>query len=230
MSNIINYYETIPREFLDDMGPNPNFELHRMKLPFRACVVASSGGGKTNFITHLIHLFCKGKGSFNDITVVCKDKTEPLYRYLASKSDSIQIKEGQHELPDLDKINKEETHLIILDDLQMDKNQERLAQFYIRGRKKNVSILYLAQNYYYIPLVIRGNCNYLILLKLGNNREIASILKTNGLAIDKDQLLKMYKYSTSEQFTPLIVDIESGDDLKKYRKGLTQYLNPDDFV
>jgi hypothetical protein len=227
---MINFYETIPKHFLDDTGSNPNFELHRMKIPFRACVVASSGGGKTNFITNLIHLFCKGKsGTFHDITVICKDKTEPLYKYLASKSDSLQVKEGQESLPDLDKIDKEQTHLIILDDLQMDKHQERLAQFYIRGRKKNVSILYLAQNYYYIPLVIRGNCNYLILLKLGNNREISSILKTNGLAIDKEQLLKMYKYATSEQFTPLIVDIESGDDLKKYRRGLTEYLNSEDF-
>jgi hypothetical protein len=39
----------------------------------------------------------------------------------------------------------------------------------------------------------------------------------------------MYKYATSEQFTPLIVDIESGDDLKKYRRGFTDYLNSEDF-
>ena len=45
---IVNMYEKLPKEFLDKVD-NPNFELHHLKLPFRMCIVAPSGSGKTNF-------------------------------------------------------------------------------------------------------------------------------------------------------------------------------------
>ena len=46
---IINLYEKMPKEFLDN-ADNPNFHLHKLKLPFRMCIVAPSGSGKTNFL------------------------------------------------------------------------------------------------------------------------------------------------------------------------------------
>ena len=41
---------------------NPNYDLHHFDTNFRALCVAPSGSGKSNFITNLISLFCKGKG------------------------------------------------------------------------------------------------------------------------------------------------------------------------
>jgi len=99
---IVNYYEKMDKSLLLE-AENPNFELHRLKLPFRMCVVAPSGSGKTNFLVNLIHLFSKGKGTFADITVITRNKDEPLYTFLSGKSDQIQIKEGLHNLPQLDK-------------------------------------------------------------------------------------------------------------------------------
>ena len=43
---------------------NPNYDLHHFEKPFRSLVVAPSGSGKSNFITNLISLFCKGKEEF----------------------------------------------------------------------------------------------------------------------------------------------------------------------
>jgi ABC-type lipoprotein export system ATPase subunit len=48
-SKIMNMYEKIPKEFLDKVE-NPNIHLHQLKLPFRMCIVAPSGSGKTNFL------------------------------------------------------------------------------------------------------------------------------------------------------------------------------------
>ena len=106
------------------------------------------------------------------------------------------------------------------------KNLNRVEEYYIRCRKKNVSICYLAQNYFVIPKVIRNNCNYLVLLKLSGDRELNIILKENGLGLTKEQLLDMYEYATEEKFSPLIIDIESTDKTHKFRKGFTEYLNP----
>lgn len=228
---IINFYEHIGNEFLDATLPNPNKHLHNFNIPFRLCCVAPSGSGKTNWIVNLISLFCKGKGTFSQITIICKDKDEPLYKYLASLSDSISIKEGLENLPPLDKtkIDKEVATFVIIDDCQNDKNQQRVIDYYIRCRKFGVSIAFLAQNYFIIPKVVRNNCSYLVLLKCGSMRELAIILKESGFGVNKDQLTNMYQYATKEKFSPLIVDNESTDITHRYRKGFTEWLNPSDF-
>jgi len=40
----------------------------------------------------------------------------------------------------------------------------------------------------------------------------------------------MYHYATNEKFSPLIVDVESMDDLQKFRKGFDEYLDPANFL
>ena len=228
--SIINWYEEMPTKFLDIPTPNPNFDRHGFTIPFRLCCVAPSGSGKSNWITNLISLFSQGSGTFANVYIICKDKEEALYKFLASKSDQIQVLEGLHNLPNLDTtFDKELASLVIIDDCMLEKNQERVCQYYIRCRKKSVSIAYLAQSYFVIPKVVRNNCNYLVLLKLSGDRELNMILKENSLGVDKRQMLDMYKYSTREKFSPLIIDVESTDDNKKYRKGFLEYLNPNDF-
>lgn len=227
--SIINFYEEMPTKFLDIPTPNPNKELHGFDIPFRLCCVAPSGSGKSNWVVNLISLFSQGRGTFSQVILVCKDKEEPLYKFLASKSEQIRVLEGLNNLPNLDTFDKESATLIIIDDCQMDKNQDKVLQLYIRGRKKGISTCYLAQNYYVIPKVIRSNCSYLVMLKLSGDRELNMILKENGLGVDKQQLLDMYKYATDTKFSPLIINIESTDDEKKFRKGFLEYLDPNNF-
>jgi len=229
MSSVVNFYESIPTKFLDLPTPNPNINLHGFDIPFRLCCVSFSGGGKSNWITNLISLFSQGKGTFAQVFIICKDSQEPLYKFLADKSDQIQVLEGLNHLPSLDNFDKEQASLVIIDDCQLDKNQERVCQYYIRCRKKNVSIAYLAQNYYMIPPVVRQNCNYLVLLKINGLREVKMILKSGGIGIDADQLISMYKFATNEKFVPLIIDLEERDETKKFRRGFVEYINPNDF-
>lgn len=221
-NKIINFYEVMPSEFLTE-AENPNFHLHGLKLPFRAAIVAPSGSGKTNFLLNLIHLFSQGRGTFPDITIVTRNKDEPLYNYLASLSDQIQIKEGLESLPQLDKFDKDFNHLVVLDDLVLAKDQSRIENYYIRARKLNVSVIYISQSYFRIPKIIRQNLSYLILLKLSGERELKLILSEGGLGLDRDQLLGLYNYATAEKFSPLVIDYEAPID-KRYRKGFTEYL------
>tara|TARA_R110000868_G_scaffold277953_2_gene537727 strand:+ start:1658 stop:2317 length:660 start_codon:yes stop_codon:yes gene_type:complete len=209
--------------------PNPNFDLHGLKIPFRLCCVSFSGGGKSNWCTNLISLFSQGRGTFANVLIICKDASEPLYQFLASKSEQIQVKEGLHNLSNLDSFDKQNASLVIIDDCQLDKNQNKVCEFYVRCRKKNVSIAYLAQNYYQVPTVVRQNCNYLVLLKINGSREVKMILTSGGIGIDAEQLIALYKYSTAEKFIPLIINLEESDEKKKFRRGFTEYLNPADF-
>jgi len=223
-SQIINFYEKIPKEMLDK-AENPNKHLHNLNLPFRACIVAPSGSGKTNFLVNLIYLFsCGEKGTFEDITIITRNKDEPLYNFLVKKCPSIVVKEGIEHLPILDKMDKKVNHLVCFDDLQLLKNQDGIMNYYIRARKKNCSVIYLAQNYYQVPKIIRCNCSYLIILKLSGARDARMILSELGLGLDKDELHEIYEYATREKFSPLVVDMEA-DPSTRFRKGLLEVIN-----
>jgi hypothetical protein len=227
-AEIINWYEKIPKDMLDS-AENPNFNIHHLKIPFRMCVVAPSGSGKTNFLVNLIHLFSQGKnGTFADITIITRNKDEPLYNYLTTKCDQIQVKEGIHNLPQLDKMDKKVNHLVCFDDLVLSKDQSAIENYYIRARKLNCSVIYLSQSYFRIPKVIRNNCSYMVILKLSGNREVNMILSEFGLGVSREQLLGMYEFATREKFSPLLIDLEE-EPFKRFRKGFSEILDPSAF-
>lgn len=220
---IVNFYERIPEHFIDKVN-NPNFHLHHLKIPFRFCVVAPSGSGKTNFLINLISVFSRGEGTFQTITIITRNKDEPLYRWLESLSDQIIIKEGLNNTPSLDKFDKEYNHLVVWDDLVLSKDLSMVENYYIRARKLNVSVMFLSQSFFKIPKIIRNNCSYMVLLKLSGNREVNLILSEFGLGVTKEQLLEIYEYATREKLHPLLIDMEAQPS-EKFRRGLTEIIN-----
>jgi hypothetical protein len=223
IGKILNMYERMPKEFLDNVD-NPNFELHHLKLPFRMCVVAPSGSGKTNFLVNLLHLFsCGSKGTFSTIDIITRNKDEPLYKWITSQCESIRINEGLSHTPKLDDFDKTKNHLVVWDDLVLSKDLSMVENYYIRARKLNCSVIFISQSYFKIPKIIRNNCSYMVLLKLSGNREVNLILSEFGLGITKEELLDFYEYATKEKFSPLVIDMEESSD-KRFRKGLLEIL------
>lgn len=220
---IENLYEKIPKELLDE-AENPNFHLHHLKLPFRMCIVAPSGSGKTNFLCNLIGLFSRGKGTFQTISIITRNKDEPLYKWITSKSDQIVIKEGLSNTPQLDKYDKDFNHLLVWDDLVLSKDLSMVENYYIRARKLNVSVIFISQSFFRIPKIIRNNCSYMVLLKLSGQREVNVILSEFGLGVTKEELIEIYKYATSEKFSPLLIDMEAESN-QRFRKGLLEVID-----
>jgi hypothetical protein len=230
MSKMINFYDVMPKELLPK-ADNPNFSLHHLELPFRAVIVAPSGSGKTNFLLNLIALFSKGRGTFSSITILTRVADEPLYNFLKLKAENIQIKEGLSNTPPLDKFDKDENHLVVWDDLVLAKSLEMVENYYIRARKFNVSCIFISQSYYHIPTMIRKNCNYIVILKLGSGkREVRCIMSEFGMGLDQEQVMNMFEYATDTKFVPFIVDMNTTDKYKKFRKGFLEILNPNDFI
>jgi ABC-type dipeptide/oligopeptide/nickel transport system ATPase component len=220
---IVNFYERIPEHFIEKVN-NPNFNLHKLKIPMRMCIVAPSGSGKTNFLVNLISIFSRGEGTFQTITIITRNKDEPLYRWLETLSDQIVIKEGLNNTPPLDKFDKEYNHLVVWDDLVLNKDLSMVEQYYIRARKLNVSVIFLSQSFFKIPKIIRNNCSYMVLLKLSGNREVNIILSEFGLGITKEQLLEIYEYATAQKLQPLLIDMEA-QPADRFRKGLSEIIN-----
>ena len=222
-NKIINWYEKIPEELLDNT-PNPNKHLHHLNLAMRAVIAAPSGAFKSNLVCNLLYLFGANEGTFSSIHLICKTADEPLYKYLQLKCPRINIQEGMEHIPDLNKMDKRENHLCIFDDMCLEKNQKPIENFYQRCRKKNVSVIYLSQSYYMTPIFIRKNINYLFILKLNGLRDIKSILAENGLGITNEQLLKMYQYCVETPMTPLLIDFAQPPE-KRFRKGFDEILS-----
>jgi len=204
---------------------NPNVHLHNLTiLPFRMVVVAPSGSGKTNFILNMLQKFSQGKGTFNTITIITKNKQEPLYEWLEDKTKkTVKILEGIENIPNLDKFNKEDQHIVIFDDLVLEKDQKKMNEFYIRGRKKGISVCYLSQSFFKIPKVIRTNCNYFVILKLSGKRDLNLILSEFELGVSKDELIDMYEYATKDKFNVLLIDVEAPKE-KKFRKNFLEFI------
>lgn len=222
-TKIINMYEKMPKMFLEKVS-NPNFHLHKLKIPFRMCIVAPSGSGKTNFLVNLLSLFSQGDGTYQSIHITTKNKDEPLYRWLESMSDQIIIKEGVNNTPPLDKFDKEYNHLVVWDDLVLSKDLSMVEQYYTRCRKLNVSCIFISQSFFRIPKMIRNNCSYMILLKLSGNREVNIILSEFGLGVSKDELIAIYNYATKDKFYPLIIDMEESPE-SRFRKGFLEIID-----
>lgn len=227
-SGIVNFYTKMPKKMLVKAF-NPNYDQHHIKLPMRMVVCAPSGSGKTNYILNLITLFSKGQGTFETIHICTRNKREPLYDYLTQEAPGIRITEGFSTLPNLDDFDYKVNHLVIVDDLVLSRNQERICDFYIRCRKLGCSVVYLSQSYFLIPKVIRNNCSYMTLLKLSGQREVNVILSEFGLGVTKDQLLKIYTEATRQKMSPLSIDLEAEPE-ERFRRGFGELLDPADYA
>lgn len=216
---------TEPEEFIDP-NQNPVMPIH----PFKLLITGPSGCGKTNLLLNLIydHL------NFDALFICAKDINEPKYSRLQEnytmfddieEEDILKIKgKKKLKLLDLFKKYKRETlfcsdvkdfitvdsldpslkNLVIFDDCVTERDQSVIEEYFIRGRKKNASIIYLSQSYYSTPINIRKNCYYFIFYKL-QPREIKQIIRE----IDGSLNIDPYKKSIQKPHDFFMLDLKN---------------------
>jgi len=234
---IVNFYETIPQRYLNRY-PNPHFDSHRIALPFMGLAVGGTGAGKSNFVMNLIEKFHDFDSFTGGITIMTKNKNEPLYNALEEALPTIQIRECTAErssrgwtltnMPNIDEFKSDEASLIIFDDLVAERAQalQCVEQLYIRARKKGCSCLFLSQSYFKCPKTIRLNIHYLFLLKLSSERDLNMILSEYSIGVSRDALLAMYQYATRKRFNFMVIDIGAPTE-SRYRHNFTRLFNID---
>jgi len=219
-AELIDWYKKIPERLLLK-SHNPHFDIHHIKIPFRMLIIGSSGSGKTQTLLSLIYNM---PDTFENIFITTKNKDEPLYNYLDEKlgKKGLKITEIDNEgLPDLDKLDKTQQNLIILDDLVGEKNQKPMEQFFIRARKKNCSLCYISQSYYAVPKMIRNNLTYLIVKQVSSMKNLAMIGREYDLGMDKKVLTKMYEDATKDRQGFLLIDLDEPIQ-KRFRKNFDE--------
>ena len=225
MASLTNFYEHKGVKKYMKQSHNPHFNIHHIKVPFRMLIIGASGTGKTSTLLNLIKVM---SNTFTRICVITKDKNEPLYQYLehatGGNKGSVTIENFDEKgLPDLKEFHSENNSLIVLDDLvnQSAKEQKPISDYFIRARKKGVSLVYISQSFYAIPKMIRNNVNYIILKQVSSQRNLDMIIKDFSIGVSKEDAHAMYKDATKEFTSFLFLDLDNPS--KPFRRGFDHF-------
>ena len=196
-NNFVNFYELHSIKEKNKPSYNRHFSITDIKIPSRVCLQGSSGSGKTQTLLNYIYLT---PDTWAHITVVTR-VPEPLYDYLQEKLlDKIDVFYSLSKLPEPKEFNRsKENHLLVFDDQIIEKNQGTIINYFVYGRKFNITVFYLSQNYYSVPKVIRSNFNYLLIVKVNSKRDLNLILRDSG-SIEIDKLKEIYDDATKVNF------------------------------
>ena len=116
-------------------------------------------------------------------------------------------------LEDINNYNKKRDKkvLIIFDDMIADimkseKFKAIVKELFIRCRKLNISIVFIAQSYFRTPKDAILNRTHYILMKMGNKKELKSIAEENSGPLDFKEFLKIYNHSRRDPYSFMMVD------------------------
>jgi hypothetical protein len=215
--SIINFYELKGVQEFMPKNINPNYDFHKIKVPMRGVVLGSSGSGKSNFLLNFISVM---PDTFNHVYIYTM-ATEPLYEYLQSRFDDdlLTVRYGIDEFTKFDEADYNGQSLVVFDDFcnYSEKQQTEISNLYIRGRKlaSGVSILYLTQAYYKVPKVVRGQCNYIFVLKVQQLRDLRMILSEFALGATVEEIQALYKKCCAKNNITsfLTIDLQGPEEL-----------------
>lgn len=224
-SSPVNYYSTIQKKFKEDEVTYDNYDKVQIKLPFRMCLVGASGSGKTNAVINLFNQI----NHFDKVLLFAKDIEESLYANFIDLMRKVEKETGAQiltvsskieDLPKTETINKKNNTLLIVDDMITEKSKmlATVAEYWIRGRKKNVSCLFLSQSYFEIPTLIRKNSSYFLFTKITTDRDLHMILKDFQLGVSAEEISRLYQEATSAGFPNFFLIDLGNDPALRFRK------------
>ena len=122
-------------------------------------------------------------------------------RELSSKLEYEILHMSNDEITPVTEMDYEDNQkLVIFDDYVCDKNQRQLIDYFIQGRHKNCSVIYLSQSFYKTPKDIRLNCSHYCLYEFPSLRQSNRI--SSELGVSKED----YKAATKKPYSFLYVD------------------------
>ena len=123
-------------------------------------------------------------------------------------------------------IGKKRKILIVFDDMIANMmNNKKLnpvvTELFIRGRKLNISIVFITQSYFKVPKDVRLNSTHFFIMKIPNKRELQQIALNHSSDIDFKDFIKIYKKCTDEPYSFLVNDATlASDNPLRFRKNL----------
>ena len=107
--------------------------------------------------------------------------------------------------------NKKRKMLIVFDDTIADmlSNKELnpiVIELFLRGRKLNISIVFVKQSYFTVPKNIRLNSTNYFVVKILSKRELQQIAFNHSSDIDFQDFMNLFKKCTVKPYSFLVID------------------------
>ena len=163
---------------------------------FRMLICGNSGSGKTNL---LYHMLIEPLLYYDEIYLYAKNLDQEKYENLMNKMNEISKETGydvmtvsNDKIIPINHLDYEDNQkLIMFDDYVCERNQRQIVDYFIQGRHKNCSVIYLSQSFYKTPRDIRLNCSHYCIYEFPSSRERNMI--SSELGVDKEKFKKSDK-------------------------------------
>ena len=175
------------------------------------------------------------------IYLYAKDPYEAKYQYLINKREGVGINhfkdlkafieysnDMRNVYKNIDHYNpdKEKKILIVFDDMIADMIQNKklnsiVTELFIRGRKLNISLVFITQSYFKFPKGFRLNTTHFLITKIVRKRELQQIEINHSSDIRTEDFVNIYRKCTAEPYSFFVNDttLASNNPLR-FRKNL----------
>ena len=156
--------------------------------PYRTLIIEGSGSGKPNVLLNLID----NQPDINEMYLYEKDPYEAKYQYLINIREKVGTNhfedpkafiEYSNDMHNVYKnineynLDKERKILTVFEDMIADMiNNKKLdslvTELFIRGRKLNISIVFITHSYFKVPKDVRLNTTHFVIAKIPDKREL----------------------------------------------------------
>ena len=88
-----------------------------------------------------------------------------------------------------------------IDDMFSNKKLNQIVtELFIRGRKLDISLVFIAQSCFAIPKHIRLNCLHCFIMKIPNKQELQQVTFNHSSDIDFKDFMNVYKKCTAKPY------------------------------
>ena len=87
-----------------------------------------------------------------------------------------------------------------------------VTELFIRGRKLNISLFFIAQSYFKVPKDVRLNTTHFFVSKIPNERELQQVPLNHSFDIDFKDFINIYKKYRAEPHSFFVNDITLASD------------------
>ena len=125
--------------------------------------------------------------------------------------------------------NKENKILIVFDDMIADmihnkKLNSIVTELFIRGRKLNISLVFITQSYFKVQKDVRLNATHFFITKILNNRELRDISINHSWDISTKDFTNFYTECTAQPYSFFVNDTTlASDNPLSFRKLFLEY-------
>ena len=111
---------------------------------------------------------------------------------------------------------------MIADMIHNKKLNSIVTELFIKGRKLNISLVFITQSYFKVPKDVRLNTSHFFIAKISNKRELQQIAINHSLDINTKDFANIYRKYTDEPYSFLVIDtmLASNNPLM-FRKNLS---------